>query len=973
MLKLVNIKKDYLSGDAAVHALKGINLEFRESEFVAILGHSGCGKTTMLNIIGGLDQYSDGDLIINGKSTKRFTDADWDSYRNHSIGFVFQSYNLIPHQTVLSNVELALTISGVSARERRDRAVEALQKVGLGDQLHKKPNQMSGGQMQRVAIARALVNNPDILLADEPTGALDTETSVQIMDLLKEISKDKLIIMVTHNPELAMDYASRIIRLKDGLITDDSAPFASEKQDPLNTSKNKKTSMGMFTALALSLNNLMTKKGRTLLTAFAGSIGIIGIALIMSLSNGIQSYIDKVQENTLSSYPITIQAESVDMTSLMGSMMGARAETEGYYHEKDAVYSSSVMNDMVNSVVSADMQTNNLKPFKAFLDDENSEIAQYVSSVQYSYDVDVMPYSEDPEGVIGRTNTVDIMTKALSSSFGGDYSTYFSTYGSMFSTMNVWQEMLPGESAVELIHPLLRQQYDVLYGRWPERYDEVVLIVDDNNEISDLVLYSLGLKPTSEIETTMGSIMNEEEMEVRQESWSYEDICNKTFRYIYPADTFQLDEETGKYTDLTQEELALRTLYNNGEEIRVVGIIRKNSDSISGMLNGSVGYTHALVEHIISMAEQKELVRRQRDEPEIDVFNGLPFLDRENEISVTDRKVNAAKQYIDEATVEQRAEMYVELISTPSDEYLNDMLDKQMEGTTREDIEKMILESYPEYASMLSKMDDNTLDSYLSQMITQQVKEQYAAQMAELYKELSDEELAEDFDLLPLEEDDYIWLYDNYMPPVYSTTTFKDNLKKLGYTDLDSPKTINIYCASFEDKDAIADAIKHYNDSVPDEDEITYTDMVALLMSSITSIINVISYVLIAFVAISLVVSSIMIGIITYISVLERTKEIGILRAIGASKKDVSRVFNAETIIIGFTSGAIGIGMTLLLNLPINWIVHDLTGIYALNSVLPWEGAVGLVAISMFLTYIAGLIPSGIAAKKDPVEALRTE
>ena len=438
------------------------------------------------------------------------------------------------------------------------------------------------------------------------------------------------------------------------------------------------------------------------------------------------------------------------------------------------------------------MQTNNLKPFKAFLDDENSEIAQYVSSVQYSYDVDVMPYSEDPEGVIGRTNTVDIMTKALSSSFGGDYSTYFSTYGSMFSTMNVWQEMLPGESADELIHPLLRQQYDVLYGRWPDRYDEVVLIVDDNNEISDLVLYSLGLKPTSEIETTMGSIMNEEEMEVRQESWSYEDVCNKTFRYIYPADTFQFDEETGKYTDLTQEELALRTLYNNGEEIRIVGIIRKNSDSLSGMLSGAVGYTHALVEHIISMAEQKELVRRQRDEPEIDVFNGLPLLDRENEISVTDRKVNAAKQYIDEATVEQRAEMYVELISTPSDEYLNDMLDEQMEGTTREDIEKMILESYPEYASMLSKMDDNTLDSYLSQMISQQVKEQYAAQMADLYKELSDEELAEDFDLLPLEEDDYIWLYDNYMPPVYSTTTFKDNLKKLGYTDLDSPQALKI-------------------------------------------------------------------------------------------------------------------------------------------------------------------------------------
>ncbi len=973
MLKLVNIKKDYLSGDTTVHALKGIDLEFRESEFVAILGHSGCGKTTMLNIIGGLDQYTDGDLIINGKSTKRFTDADWDSYRNHSIGFVFQSYNLIPHQTVLANVELALTISGVSSRERRSRAVEALQKVGLGDQLHKKPNQMSGGQMQRVAIARALVNNPDILLADEPTGALDTETSVQIMDLLKEISKDKLIIMVTHNPELAMDYASRIIRLKDGRITDDSAPFASGTQDPVNTSKNKKTSMGIFTALSLSLNNLMTKKGRTLLTAFAGSIGIIGIALIMSLSNGIQTYIDKVQEDTLSSYPITIQAESVDMTSLMGSMMGARAETEGYFHEKDAVYSSSVMNDMVNSVVSADMETNNLKPFKAYIEDEGGEIAQYVSSVQYSYDVDVMPYAEDPEGVISRSNTVDIMTKALSASFGGDYTTYFSTYGSMFSNMNVWQEMLPGESADQLIHPLLRQQYDVLYGRWPEHYDEVVLSVNENNEISDLVLYSLGLKPASEIETSMDSIMNEEAMEIRQESWSYEDICEKSFRYIYPADTFQYDEETGEYTDLTEEELALRTLYNNGEEIRIVGVIRKNDDALSGMLSGSVGYTHALVEHISAVAAEKDLIRRQLDAPEIDVFNGLPFLDRENETSATERKVNAAKDFIAASTVAQRAEMYVQLISTPSDEYLQDMLGEQTEGTSRADIEKMILESYPEYASMLSKMDDSMLNSYLSQMVSQQVKEQYAAQMAELYKELSDEELAEDFDLLPLEEDDYVWLYDNYMPPVYSMSSLKDNLKKLGYTDLDSPKTINIYCSSFENKDAVAKAIEHYNDSVPDDDEISYTDLVALLMSSITSIINVISYVLIAFVAISLVVSSIMIGIITYISVLERTKEIGILRAIGASKKDVSRVFNAETVIIGFTSGAIGIGMTLLMNLPINWIVHDLTGIYSLNSVLPWQGAIGLVAISMFLTYIAGLIPSGIAAKKDPVEALRTE
>ena len=971
MLKLKDIKKDYTAGDATVHALKGVSLSFRENEFVAILGHSGCGKTTLLNIIGGLDQYSSGDLIINGKSTKNFTDGDWDAYRNHSIGFVFQSYNLIPHQTVLSNVELALTLSGVAPSERRARAIEALEKVGLGDQLHKKPNQMSGGQMQRVAIARALVNNPDILLADEPTGALDSDTSVQIMDILKEIAKDKLIIMVTHNPELAEGYASRIIRLKDGLIVGDSNPF--EAPDDLKSdARLKKTSMSLFTALALSTNNLMTKKARTLLTAFAGSIGIIGIALIMSLSNGIQNYIDKVQEDTLSSYPITIQAESVDMTSLMTSLMGVQSENDGTKHEKDAVYSSSVMYDMVNSLVAADLETNNLKAFKEYIEDENSEISQYISSVQYSYNVDIMPYAEDENGHIGRTDATDIMQAAMSSAFGGDYSNYFSTYGQMFNRMDVWIEMLPGENG-ELINPLLKKQYDMLYGNWPESYDEVVLVVDENNEISDLVLYSLGLKANDEISSNMELLMAQETMETAEESWSYEEICNMSFRYIFPADKYQYDEETGEYIDLSAEDLGLRTLYNNGLELKIVGIVRQNSDALSGMLSGAVGYTHELVEHIMADAKTKDLVKRQLEDPEHEVFNGLPFLDKEDEAMTNKRKINAAKEYIENADEETIADLYVKFMCEPEDDYIQGLIDEQMEGTTREDIEKLVTDYYPEYSSMLDQMDDDMLNNYMSQMIAQQIKEQYAAQMRALYEKLPDRELVENFSMLSLDDDDYLWIYNNAMPPVYSTSTLKDTLKKLGYVDLDSPSTINIYASTFENKDAIADAIKAYNDSVDEEDQISYTDMVALLMSSITSIINVISYVLIAFVAISLVVSSIMIGIITYISVLERTKEIGILRAIGASKRDVSRVFNAETFIIGFAAGAIGIGITLLLNIPINIIVHDLTGIMALNASLPWVGAVALVLISVILTYIAGLIPSGLAAKKDPVEALRTE
>ena len=969
MLQLRNIKKDYMVADTRVHALKGIDLEFRESEFVAILGHSGCGKTTLLNIIGGLDRFSAGDLIINGRSTKKFTDADWDAYRNHSIGFVFQAYNLIPHQTVLANVELALTISGVTRSERRRRAEEVLRRVGLGDQLQKKPNQMSGGQMQRVAIARALVNNPDILLADEPTGALDTETSVQIMELLKEISKDRLIIMVTHNPELAEQYAGRIIRLKDGLITDDSDPYH-EEQITAQGRRMKRTSMSFMTALSLSLNNLMTKKARTLLTAFAGSIGIIGIALIMSLSNGIQNYIDKVQEDTLSSYPITIQAESVDMTGMMTSLMGIQAADAQNRHDRDAVYSSTIMYDLMNSMVSAEKETNNLRDFKAFLDANSGGIRDYISSVQYSYDLDMNLYAEDPDGNIVKTDIVQLLEETMSTIYGGNYSSFFSTYGQYYSIANVWQEMLPGEQD-GLVNPLLYDQYDLLYGHWPERYDEAVLVVDDNNEISDLVLYALGLKSNATVAEDMQSFLAAESVEKKQESWSYEELCGKSFRYIYPADTWRIED--GETVDLTAEQLGLKSLYRDGLEVRLVGVIRQSADALSGMMTGAIGYTHALVEHIMETAETKPLVRQQLADPETDVFSGLPFLDDENEALSKSRKREAAREYIAGATEKEIAELYVTYMCEPDETTLNDMLDEQLEGMNRADVEKTVLDYYPEYRSMLEDLDDDTLFDYIRQMMSEQVKTRYAAEMRALYEQLSDRQLAADFELLSLNDDDYLWIYDNAMPPVYAELTLKETLKKLGYVDLNSPSAINLYASTFENKDGISAAIEAYNENVPEEDEIHYTDMVALLMSSITTIINVISYVLIAFVAISLVVSSIMIGIITYISVLERTKEIGILRAIGASKRDISRVFNAETFIVGLGAGLIGILVTVLLNIPINIIVHDLTGIMAINSSLPVLGAVFLVLISVVLTFLAGLIPSGVAAKKDPVIALRSE
>ena len=971
MLQLNGIKKDYITGNETVHALKGIDLAFRKSEFVAILGHSGCGKTTMLNIIGGLDHYTSGDLIINGRSTRRFSDGDWDSYRNHSIGFVFQSYNLIPHQTVLANVELALTLSGVGKSERRQRAIEALERVGLGDQLNKKPNQMSGGQMQRVAIARALVNNPDILLADEPTGALDSETSVQIMEILREISKDKLIIMVTHNPELAETYASRIIRLRDGLIISDSAPYDGISEEGKKERKKRRPTMSAGTALSLSLNNLLTKKTRTILTAVAGSIGIIGIALITSLSNGIQNYIDKVQEDTLSSYPITLESETVDLGNMVTSLMGVQAEVEENRHEKDAVYSSTVMYDLMNTMLSTETQKNNLRAFKEYLESKDSPIRDYMSAVQYSYDLDMNIFAQDVDGNIVKTDVMKLLEDSMSSIYGGDYSSLFSTYSQYYTMLDVWQEMLP-DSEGKGVNPLLMEQYDMLYGTWPQNYDEVVLVVDKNNEISDLVLYALGLKSNSEISSSMESYISLETVDAVEESWSYEEICGMSFSYVFPADEYVFSPELGTYMDLTAEDIGLRTLYDNGMKIRIVGIIRQNSDAVSGMMTGAIGYTHALVEEVIKQSAEKEIVKAQLKTPGTDVFSGLPYMPTDTNSQET-LKVRAAKRYLRTASESEKADVYVKLMSYPSDETVNEILDEQMADTTREDIEETVKQMYPGYASMLAQMDDETLMSYVRQMMAEQVREQYAAMAAEEMYKMGTAMLASQLDSAIILTDDYVWIYDNAMPKVYSDATLEDNLKKLGYVDLDDPHSISIFAATFEDKDAIADAIEKYNERADEKDVIDYTDVVALLMSSVTSIINVISYVLIAFVAISLVVSSIMIGIITYISVLERTKEIGILRAIGASKRDISRVFNAETVIEGFASGVFGIAMTLILNIPINIIVHHLTGINALNSVLPTEAGILLIIISVVLTYIAGLIPSGIAAKKDPVEALRTE
>ena len=871
MLKLKNITKDYTSGDSTVQALKGISIEFRKNEFVSILGQSGCGKTTLLNIIGGLDRYTSGDLIINGKSTKQFKDKDWDAYRNYSIGFVFQSYNLIPHQTVLANVELALTISGVSRKERRERAIKALEDVGLKEQIHKKPNQLSGGQMQRVAIARALVNNPDIILADEPTGALDTKTSIQIMEILKEISKDKLIIMVTHNPELAEKYSTRVVKILDGVIVDDSNPYTEEdaKKEVLEP-KTGRTSMKFFTALRLSLNNLMTKKGRTILTAFAGSIGIIGIALILAISNGVQNYIKKVEEDTLSSYPITIQESSVDISSMMEKMMGELDETD-VEHEEGKIYSGDIMNDMI-STLSNKINTNNLEELKKYLEEDGNEIAANANSIQYEYDLSINLYKEDTENGIVRVNPSTVMdamgmgetiearnNSSMASIMSG------SSMGA-YSNTDVWTELLDND---ELLH----SQYDVVAGEWPKSYNEVVLIVDKNNQISDYTLYSLGLKDQKELEEKWNAVQEGEKVgETESTSYTYEELLNLQFKLILNSDYYQ--KENGLWIEKSEDETYMKDKIVNAEQIKVVGIIKPNEESAATAMNTGIGYTKGLKEYVIQKTNEAEIVREQKENPDINVFSGLAFpKDGENEV--------ADYQSLSE---EQKLAM--------------------------------------------SKLSNEQI-----------------AEMMEVYAQ-------------------------------NKTASYDKNLKTLGALDLSKPSSINIYPKDFESKDKISNAIENYNQKQrnegKEENVITYTDMVGLMMKSVTQIIDTISYVLIAFVAISLVVSSIMIGIITYISVLERTKEIGILRAIGGSKKDISRVFNAETFIIGLISGLIGIGLTVLLTIPINSIIHQLAGV-TVNAAVPFNAGVILVIISMVLTIIAGLIPAKMASKKDPVEALRTE
>lgn len=979
MLSLKDIKKDYVVGDSVVSALKGVSIDFRENEFVSILGPSGCGKTTLLNIIGGLDRYTSGDLNINGKSTKDFKDCDWDSYRNHSIGFVFQSYNLIPHQTVLSNVELALTLSGVSKSERRERAVKALEQVGLGDQLNKKPNQMSGGQMQRVAIARALVNEPDILLADEPTGALDTETSVQIMELLKSISKDKLIIMVTHNPELAMKYSSRIIKLLDGKVIDDSDPLDKNVVEPIKKPekeptkadikaakkerKKLKTSMSFLTALSLSRNNLMTKKARTLLTSFAGSIGIIGIALILSISNGVQLYIDQVQSDTLSSYPLQITKTTASIGEIMNTM--AKNHEESGKHDMDKVYSQNAMGEMINTLME-ETKVNNLEKFKKYLD-ENSDLKDLTSDVQYTYATTLNVFTEGDDGVkqVNPSTLLEDMGY-MSSTQTEAMSTSSSMGGMMGMGTDVWSEMIDNED-------LISKQYDVIAGRLPEKYNEVVLVVDKNNEINDYVLYSLGLLDPSSLNGIVRRALAGEDISVdsKQHVYTYDELLDLKFKVVPTPDFYE--KKDGVWEDMTGDEDYMKKAVANGTEISVVGILRPDEDASSASISGAIGYRHDLMTYLIDEVGKSEIVKEQKDNPDIDVFTGLKFKGDEAQAD-TDTNAGESSAAVSDSAAESKAEKAED--SSEADNKsaaMAAMGDSSMEipeGMTEEQYKALMEQSGAadtgELAGMgmdaMGSMDMSAIQSGDMSSLTETQKKYIAS--------LSDEQMDLMKQMLKEQSDTNAEQLAN--SGKYSTSNYDSNMKKIGYALVEDPDSINIYPVDFASKEKIIDIIDDYNDSVGEEDKIEYTDYVGLMMSSITSIINAISYVLIAFVAISLVVSSIMIGIITYISVLERTKEIGILRSIGASKKDISRVFNAETVIVGFVAGALGMIISYLLTIPINMIISHLTDV-PIRATIPVSAAVILIAISICLTLIAGLFPSRVAAKKDPVIALRTE
>ena len=998
MLELRNIKKSYKIGDTVTEALKGISINFRESEFVAILGQSGCGKTTLLNVIGGLDKYDSGDLLINGRTTKEYKDSDWDKYRNYSIGFVFQSYNLIPHQNVLSNVELALSLGGVSKAERKRRAKKALEDVGLGDQLHKKPSEMSGGQMQRVAIARALVNNPDIILADEPTGALDSETSLQVMDILKEVAKDRLVIMVTHNPDLADTYATRTIRKLDGVIISDSSPLSeqeienervSDVQKNEQEKKAKKPSMSIFTSFGLSLKNLITKKARTALTSFAGSIGIIGIALIFAVSQGMTTYINTMQEDTLSSYPLTLESQHMDIGSLLTAFMSGA--TSGEEHENDAIYQKAMFYNLVNALNDMETSENDLKAFKEFLEseraksEEESELKAAINGVQYTYDLDMLIYTENVDGDIIRSDSEALMQELLIEYFGLDFTSYVEMSESMMGssmmtpTIKLWQEILPGDNGAP-INDLLMKQYDVIYGSWPNSYDEIVLVVDENNEIDDMSLYALGLTSKEDIDALADAAFGKKPIQSANRKWTYEQICNMEFRTILSADCYTKDETTGAYIDLRETQAGLKVLYANGLTLKVSGIIRPSEDAVSTMLTGSIGYTHKLTEYVIEKSKSSAAIKAQLDSPETDIFTNLPFRENTGNLSELE-KIDEFNKYVSALDTKGKAEAYISIKSTPSQEELDMIVNETLSKMDREGMEQAMIQfitaqmglSENDIMGYIEAMSDEDIEELFVQMITEQTKAQYAAQVQQQLGSLSDEQLAAMLDTeLPLyTKEQLVLYYDEVLE--FSDSTYEKNLKALGYVDLDDPASINLYAASFEQKDIIEAAILEYNENVPDLQKITYTDYVGLMMSSITTIINAITYVLIAFVAISLIVSSIMIGVITLISVQERTKEIGILRAIGASKRNVSSMFNAETVIIGFTSGTLGVLITYLLCIPINAILHAITEINNLNAILPVPVAIILVAISVILTVFAGIIPSRSAAKKDPVVALRTE
>ena len=986
MLEIRNIVKNYETGSETVHALKGVSIAFRESELVSILGQSGCGKTTLLNIIGGLDQYTSGDLIINGQSTKQYKSADWDIYRNHSVGFIFQSYNLIPHQSVLSNVELALTLSGVSKAERRRRAKEALEKVGLGNQLNKRPNQMSGGQMQRVAIARALVNDPDILLADEPTGALDSETSIQIMELVKEIAKDRLVIMVTHNPELAEKYSTRIVKLLDGRIVGDSDPFDPAKEPAhsevrkTEVTKCQKTSMSFLTALSLSKNNLMTKKGRTFLTSFAGSIGIIGIALILSLSNGVQEYINSVERSTLASFPVSIQHETVDYTSLMTSMMNVRDNAEEN-RDPDRIYTNDISTEMMKTMLS-EMQTNNLAEFKEYLESDPDGISASIEEIQYSYDSNLYIYGHSADGDIMQINPSTVMSAMMGQSMADNVSQMTNTYSSLMgsssmSSYDAFRELLSTD--------MLKTEYEVLAGRLPEAYNEVVVLVTDRNELSDVTLYTLGLRDQGELEGMMSSVMAGEsfDLDTGDLSFSYDDLMGMEFSMLTAPEFYQKNDD-GTWTDMRSDSEFMEQAAENGLKLKVVGILKPDADSlISSTNSGGIGYTHALTEYMIDKTNSSELVKAQKENPDVDVFTGIEFPKADEEEEQPMSQSEAMEMLTGMLTEEQRTKLNEGIMAALTEEQQAQIQSAMMGMVSDEQMNSIMMGVLtPEQLTQLqSGADVNSLltDAQKAQMSAQIAASLTAEQNAELSTMMNgmvDPTKMYTIFMQVLTTDQLRQLMDMTKEPETTDATYDGNLKLLGVAELSEPSSMKIYATDFESKEKITQLIEKYNDSkIADDnqaDVINYTDYVGLMMSSVSDIINAISYILIAFVAISLIVSSIMIGIITYISVLERTKEIGILRAMGASKRDISNVFNAETLIVGFSAGVIGIAVTLLLNIPINIIIENITGI-ANVALLPWQGGVILVVISMLLTLIAGLVPAGVAAKKDPVEALRTE